>query len=185
MNSLTHPSAATLPVPNLSSRSPLRRGFLLLPVALACFALSQGARAADGGLGNQNTAEGTGALSSVTSGTNNTAIGFDALKRNTGGLFNTASGSLVLTSNVSGNSNTATGFTTGFGNAAQGAGALFELHSESPLEPGYHQLVDQLRSKDRVVRAFGACSVAGCNCQGFMGSGQTCENCGHSYSMHW
>ncbi len=48
-------------------------------IALACFALSPAALAADGGLPNQNTAEGTGALSSLTTGANNTAAGFNAL----------------------------------------------------------------------------------------------------------
>ena len=42
-------------------------------------ALSRSSRAADGGLPNQNTAEGKGALFSLTTGANNTAVGFDAL----------------------------------------------------------------------------------------------------------
>src|SRR3989442_4543408 len=69
------------------------RGFLLIALALAWFALSQTARAVDpppdGGYPGSNTAEGDGALSSLTSGTNNTAIGFDALLNNTGAFLNT------------------------------------------------------------------------------------------------
>lgn len=32
---------------------------------------------------------------------------------------------------------------------------------------------------------YGPCSVYGCNCQAYMGSGDTCGNCGHAYSLHW
>jgi hypothetical protein len=35
-----------------------------------------------------------------------------------------------------------------------------------------------------VVRGYGACSVSGCGCQGFMGSDQLCGNCHHNYSFH-
>ena len=61
-------SSVTLPAPNLISRTPLRRGFpvLVLALALACFALSPTARAVDpppdGGYPNGNTAEGNNAL---------------------------------------------------------------------------------------------------------------------------
>ncbi len=44
--------------------TPAFRGLPVL-IALACFALSPAALATDGGLPNQNTAEGTGALSSL------------------------------------------------------------------------------------------------------------------------
>ena len=84
----------TLDVTNPIHRSLLRRGFFLIPFVLTWFALSPSARAADGGLPNQNTAEGTGALSSLTSGANNTAVGFDALYSITDGSEDTATGSL-------------------------------------------------------------------------------------------
>ncbi|MEH1969056.1 hypothetical protein [Nostoc sp.] len=32
---------------------------------------------------------------------------------------------------------------------------------------------------------YGACSASDCNCKGYEGSGQTCENCGYNYSKHW
>ena len=63
-------------------RSPSRLALLLIPVVFACFALSPTARALlpppapDGGYPNGNTAEGTEALYSLTTGVNNTAIGF-------------------------------------------------------------------------------------------------------------
>ena len=48
------------------------RALLLIPLVLVCFTLSPTARAADGGLPGFNTAEGVGALSSLTTGTANT-----------------------------------------------------------------------------------------------------------------
>jgi len=118
------------------NRSPLRCGLLLIPLALACFALAPAARAAlppptpDGGYPNGNTAEGSGALFSLTTGTNNTANGDTALNHNTIGFNNTAIGNTALFANSSGQRNTATGHnslltnTTGSYNTADGAGAL-------------------------------------------------------------
>src|ERR1700676_4016086 len=82
-------------------RSPLRLGFLLIPLVLACFALSPTARAQlnpppDGGYPDQNTAEGDLALFHLTTGDNNTAIGNQALFSNTTGNSNTANGSQAL-----------------------------------------------------------------------------------------
>ena len=73
------------------SRSPLRLAFLLIPLALACFAVSPTAQgvvpAPDGGYPGGNTAEGDNALFSLdtSQGFNNTATGFDALFSNTTG----------------------------------------------------------------------------------------------------
>ncbi len=124
----------TLPLRNLVNRSPLRE-FLLIPLVLACFALSPRAQAVvpapDGGYPNFNTAEGEDALFSLTTGTDNTAIGFDALFSNTTGSDNTANGVSALASNTIGNLNTANGGsalianTTGFSNTATGFQALF------------------------------------------------------------
>lgn len=31
---------------------------------------------------------------------------------------------------------------------------------------------------------FGECTVSGCICSAFMGSGDLCENCTHNFSFH-
>jgi Chaperone of endosialidase len=94
------------------NRSPLR-AFVLIPAALACFALSPLAWAVDpppdGGYPNFNTAEGEDALFSLTTGSNNTGIGFNALFNNTSGSDNTATGTVALYSNTTGSSNTVNG----------------------------------------------------------------------------
>src|SRR5438132_16055 len=121
------------------SRTPLWRGVLLIPLALAVawFALSPAPKAfgvspaPDGGYSRNNTAEGTFALNSLTSGVNNTANGFEALFNNTTGGANTATGFEALFSNTTASFNTASGFqalvfnTTGVDNTAVGVDALF------------------------------------------------------------
>jgi hypothetical protein len=118
----------------LIGRSPLRFGFLLSTLALACF--FPGAHAAglrpppDGDYVNRNTAEGKDALFSLTTGAENTAIGFQALYNNTTGVVNTANGAFALFSNTTGTDNTANGFealaanTVGTLNTANGSQAL-------------------------------------------------------------
>jgi len=85
----------------------------LIGFGLACFGLLPAVQAVtpapDGGYANGNTAEGTNALFSLSSGTNNTANGFDALYHNTTGSSNTANGYKALFSNHTGTQNTATG----------------------------------------------------------------------------
>jgi hypothetical protein len=115
-------------------------GLLLIPIALACFALgplaqAQISPAPDGGGQNANTAEGDFALAILTTGANNTALGFAALNSNTTGSNNTAVGFGALFLNNSGTFNTAIGFSallnndsnrSGFGvlNTAVGSHAL-------------------------------------------------------------
>jgi hypothetical protein len=122
-------------IPNSISWSPLRFGLFLIPFVLAAFAFSPIAQAQlspppDGGYGGNNTAEGTDALFSLTTGPDNTAIGFDALSSNTTGDSNTAIGSQALLVNTTGVRNTANGFaalesnTTGERNTATGRAAL-------------------------------------------------------------
>jgi trimeric autotransporter adhesin len=108
--------------------------FFLIPVILAGLALPPMAQAVvpppDGGYAAENTAEGTDALFSLTTGTDNTAIGFDALFSNTTGSENTATGSDALLSNTTGIRNVASGFaalesnTIGVRNTATGRAAL-------------------------------------------------------------
>jgi hypothetical protein len=38
---------------------------------------------------------------------------------------------------------------------------------------------------EKADAGYGACSVSGCYCQSYMGSGPLCQNCGHQYGMHW
>jgi trimeric autotransporter adhesin len=111
------------------------RGFLL--IALVCFGLALARNAfgvspaPDGGYGGQNTAEGTDALFSLTSGVWNVAVGFQALHSDTTGNQNTATGYRALFSNISGNKSTAYGSqalynnTTGNDNVAAGFSTLF------------------------------------------------------------
>jgi hypothetical protein len=120
----------TLPLGNLTNRSPLR-AFLLIPFVLGCFALSPQAQAVcQEGCSGSNTFLGEDALISNT-GINNTAIGFDALFTNTSGNRNTAIGAGALFSNTEGERNTASGIsalglnTTGSFNTAIGDLALF------------------------------------------------------------
>jgi Chaperone of endosialidase len=114
------------------NRSPLRLAFLLIPFALAWFALSPQARAVcqEGCLTNENTALGDNALLNDTTGFQNTATGDGALFSNTEGTGSAATGAFALENNTTGNFNTATGSgalqnnTTGDENTATGAGAL-------------------------------------------------------------
>src|SRR5438067_2949559 len=74
----------------------LRRTFLLIPLALAWLAFLPTAQAIspapDGGYPSGNTAEGTSALFSLTTGAWNTGLGFSTLFFNATGSFNTAEG---------------------------------------------------------------------------------------------
>jgi Chaperone of endosialidase len=118
-----------------SSARLFRSGSLALALTLVFSVISPTAQAVtpapDGGYPNQNTAEGTGALFSLTIGNDNTASGFEALHNNTEGCCNTANGSQALRNNTTGLFNTATGIqalfhNTDFGaNTADGAFALF------------------------------------------------------------
>jgi len=155
---------------NSIDRSPLRlglprvqpiwiiRGFLLIPLALAWFALAPTARAVsparDGGYPGDNTAEGTDALLGLTTGIDDTANGVDALWKNTKGSFNTATGANALQANTTGSQNTATGVdallanTIGTNNTATGTDALFSnktingVSGGSNTATGYSALLD-------------------------------------------
>jgi hypothetical protein len=117
-------------------RKNLRRGLFLIPLVLAVagVSLAPAARALrpppDGGYPNETTAEGDGALFSLTTGLGNTALGFNALHANTTGFINTATGRNALLSNTTGFFNTATGGaalllnTDGDSNTATGRAAM-------------------------------------------------------------
>src|SRR5437762_12657474 len=106
----------TLPLRNSMNRSPLR-AFLLIPLVLACFALSPKAHAIcqqGCDLISENTFLGNNALSSNTTGYDNTAVGSEALSNNTNGIFNTAIGRSAISTN-----------TNAFYNPSIGLSALF------------------------------------------------------------
>ena len=134
MNQSFHLKTTTLAVRNWVSPATAGRGFLLVALALAWFALSHTVKAQDGDEGNGNTAEGLGALgtyiSTASSASFDTAIGHNALFNDTTGSNNTATGAQALNSNTTGGGNTATGLsalfnnTTGSSNTATGAFAL-------------------------------------------------------------
>jgi hypothetical protein len=132
--------------------SPLRHNLVLIIFALGCFAVSLSPKAfavtpaPDGGYPGNNTAEGTSALFSLTSGISNTAAGFQALYLNTAGNYNTADGAKAMQDdrgvqntgtgynaliiNITGSYNTANGYQAVYGNGsnnntAVGLGALF------------------------------------------------------------
>jgi hypothetical protein len=141
---------------NPISQSPLRYGVFIILLVLAAFALSPTARAQlspppDGGYPNDNTAEGTDALFSLTSGPDNTAMGFEALYSNTTGDSNTAAGSQALFSNTTGVRNTASGYaalnsnTTGERNTATGRAALtFNTTGNNNTADGHDALFSNL-----------------------------------------
>ena len=141
----------TIPaVRNSLNPAPARRGFLLIPLALAWFALLPTAKAqcpslcdsnngntalGDSALlnnttGTANTAIGESALASNTTGFGSTATGSGALQNNTTGSFNATNGAFALNQNTIGTNNTADGYqalasnTTGSSNTANGFGAL-------------------------------------------------------------
>jgi endosialidase-like protein len=108
--------------------------FLLVPLLLACFALSRTAQAVspppDGGYPGFNTAEGENALLNLTTGGYNTAVGWFSLSAATTGNFNTGLGAGTLSATTA-SEDTATGAgalfrnTTGSNNTATGTFALF------------------------------------------------------------
>ncbi len=118
---------------NSLNRSLWRGGFFLIPLVLACFALSPRVEAvtpaAGGAYRGGNTAEGADALANRTTGIWNTALGFQTLFHNTTGNTNTATGFQALFTNVDGVRNTATGLrallnNTGDSNVGTGWQAL-------------------------------------------------------------
>ena len=134
--------------------SPLRHRLFLITLVLVCFALAPRPKAfavspaPDGGYPGNNTAEGTSALFSLTSGISNTALGFEALYKNTTGSYNTANGanamqgnrgaqntvtgSSALLSNVNGSYNTVNGYNALFGNCSNNTAiGLRALNSNS------------------------------------------------------
>ena len=116
---------------------PFRRGFLLIPLILVAFALCQQTQAAPnpetpdpGAKPLSNTADGQGALQSVTSGLYNSAFGFLSVLSNTNANFNTGiGGGALLLNNANENTGVGAGAlltnSDGINNTAVGTFALF------------------------------------------------------------
>ena len=110
----------------------LPRGWVLILLTFVCFGLLPGTKASDveSALPNGNTADGDGALLSLTTGFYNSAFGFLSVLSITDASFDTGIGAGALLLDTEG-TNTAVGAgtllnnTTGFGNNAFGTFALF------------------------------------------------------------
>lgn len=97
--------------------------------------------------GFNNSANGSQALYSNTTGFSNTANGSQALYNNTSGYTNTASGNMALYSNTIGEANTANGFealyhnTAGYSNTANGNQSLYNnTNGNRNTAIGYYSL---------------------------------------------
>jgi len=110
-----------------------------------------------------NTALGSGALNSNTTGVSNTASGKDALANNTTGTSNTASGVQALQSNTTGTNNTASGQnallsnTTGANNTASGVSALSaNTTGVSNTASGYQALLNNTTGNSNTASGLNA-----------------------------
>jgi len=151
-------------------RSSLRRGLLLVPLMLGCLALSPKAQATDLGsvVAGDNTADGSGVLVNLTTGTDNSGFGFQALNQNTSGTNNTANGFQALHNNTSGGGNTANGLKalyhnttingqSGHDNTATGNRALFSNTTGiNNTANGYHALYSNIDGSFNTATGFEA-----------------------------
>jgi hypothetical protein len=148
-------------------RKNLRRGLFLIPLvfALAGLALAPTARALrpppDGGYPNETTAEGDGALFSLTTGEGNTALGSNALNANTTGNNNTATGTNALRFHITGDHNTATGRAAlvfnadGEGNTATGRAAMGNgTTGNNNTATGWQALFNNAADRNTATGAF-------------------------------
>ena len=164
----------------MKTRIPL----VLIIFSLVCFELLPNARAVtpapDGGYPGANTAEGTSALFSLTTGVwnaalgyqslyhlttgnQNTATGYQALFRDTAGSNSVANGSQALYNNTTGGLNTATGFralytnTTGSANTGNGFSALvFNTTGAENTAEGSQALYNNTTGSDNTAVGFTA-----------------------------
>jgi uncharacterized coiled-coil protein SlyX len=147
---INYMNITTSPIRNSVKRSLLRQGFGLITLVLGCFALLPGAQAVspapDGGYAGSNTAEGTNALFSRTTGVWNTALGYQALYQDTSGNSNTAVGLNALFKNINGGQNTANGVyalysnVSGSFNTAVGFQALLKNDTDKNTAIGAYAL---------------------------------------------
>jgi Chaperone of endosialidase len=137
-------------------------------LALTCFGLLPAAQAVvpapDGGYPGGNTAEGTSALLSLTTGTFNTAVGLFSLLSLTDGNFNTGVGAGTLLANTA-DLNTAIGAgalfsnSTGTGNTANGTFALFvNTAGEFNTATGFDALISNTEGGSNTATGAGSLS---------------------------
>jgi hypothetical protein len=152
---LQTPASVTKNITNSPDRKSCaaRRGLILIPLILLCFALSPQMQALspppDGGYPNGNTAEGDSALSGLTGGFYNSAFGFLGLLSNGDASFNTGVGAGALLLNTA-NENTAVGAgalfsnTTG-SNTAVGSFAMFNnTTGGANTATGFHTMLNNV-----------------------------------------
>jgi len=155
--------------------------FVVLIAVLFSFVSSEaGTPSPVGGEGKGNTAEGTKALVSNTTGQADTAIGAGALYKNTTGVGNTATGMAALGSNTTGFSNTAIGVrslmmnTTGNYNVAMGDSAGDRLSTgDNNIDIGHN--VSGVAGESNTIRIgnkdIGATYIRGISGQTVVGGG--------------
>jgi len=143
----------------------LTKTFVVLTAGLFSFVSSEaGTPPPGGGNANSNTAEGTQALFSNTTGNANTAIGVGALNKNTTGTGNTATGMAALGSNTTGFANTAIGAmallnATGNYNVALGDSAgEFLSTGDNNIDIGYNVL--GVKGENNTIRIGNADIIA-------------------------
>jgi len=142
---------------------------LLTVLLLACFRLGPAPNAfgvspaPDGGYASGNTAEGTNALFSRTTGVWNTALGYQALYHVTTGNQNTATGYQTLFRTTTGSLSVANGSqalfdnATGFDNTANGWQALYSnTTGYESTASGFGALFGNTASFDNTASGFGA-----------------------------
>ena len=159
---------------------------VLITFALVCFALVQNTQAVipspDGGYPGGNTAEGTKALLSQTTGGYNAAIGWLSLESLTTGSFNTGVGAGTLALN-NGDQNTATGAaalllnTTGTGNTANGALAL--LHNDTG---SFNTAAGNLALSNNITGTFNSGFGQGALASNTLGTDDTASGAGALFS---
>ena len=146
------------PVGNSTNPSPLRLGLTLITLVFGCFALSPTVRAVtpppDGGYSGGNTAEGTQALLSLTSGTHNTAVGARALYSDTTSYDNTAVGWRALYTNT----NAPVPILNGPGgwNTAIGAETLYDNNGYNNTAVGWRALRLNTTGSNNIALGWGA-----------------------------
>lgn len=115
--------------------------------------------------GYYNTASGFDALHDNTAGYENAAFGYGALAHNTTGVYNTAVGAYTLSSYTPGNNNTASGynalnFNNGDDNTASGANALYSNTTGNyNTASGANALLSNTTGIDNTAAGYGALYV--------------------------